>query len=245
MKKAEERLYGVFKRKEIPAVIQSAEVSEEERLACPYVVTFALPYRAIPNGFPPDRELTRVARIEERIKRKLEPIGHVHVGHITGRGQMLVVFYCRSAIQGPVTVKSGLFSKITVIAECRRDDAWSFFEENMVMTDEEFHRARNAPLLRNLKKEGDIHTRPRTVDFFAVFPSEDARATFIAEISARGFSFTDEQVRTLDDGTAVIEFVKDTPIDEDTMAAICGELHELAFQAGGEFDGWATPMVKR
>lgn len=244
MKPASERIYRSVIRKEVPAIIQSAETTADERRACPYAVMFALPYRADARGLPDNSELDRVVAIEEKLMQQLQAVGHIHVGHVTAKGQMLVIFYCRAPINDPITVKTGLLSKATVTPDCRRDDHWSVFEEHLKISSMEVHLARNFALLSELKRHGDIHTTPRPVDFFAVFPSETARASFIAEISNRGYSYSADKMGTAPDGTAVIEFVKHTPVEDSVISAICAELDEFARQAGGEFDGWACPVMR-
>jgi hypothetical protein len=242
--RSENRQYYQFVRTEIPVSIVSADVPDAERRIHPFAVVFRVPYEPGRGGLVAKKsDVKRIQTIETNLVNRLEPDGHIHVGSTLRGGQMTIFFYCRRALGEPITVKSGWFSKETLVAECREDPNWQVFEQHLVITKPERFVERNAPLMAQLKHQGDDFSKSRPVDFFAVFPSEAQREQFARDVEAQGFTLN-PGISDDAKGLYGLECVKETSIRPDVIAAICADVDDLAARHGGVLDGWQTPTVR-
>jgi uncharacterized protein (TIGR01619 family) len=225
----------------LPTFIMVAEIQPAERAAFPHAIMFNMPYEAVRDRLPGSKELQRVSKLEEGLMKQLEGPNGVFAGHVIGFGRQLSVFYCRSAITSPMTVKTGLLSKETLTPTCKHDPEWTFFAEHLEATAQEVQMTRNLPLHQTLQENGDDFTKPRVVDFGVEFPDSNRRAAFLSEAVALGYTYDEAALADNDD---FVELHRTTSIEPKVIAQMGLELDELARKHGGEFDGWACPVTK-
>lgn len=238
--------YLLFSREEagLPKIVTTVALNPEERPNLPFQVTARLPYQAKDNGLPVNDELNRVARIEDQLVEALKPLGGLHLGHITSAGAMLVAFRMPEKAPVEITVKTGLLRKEQVELISRHDPEWVWYETEMAPDEIESEMGRNQQLLITLQEHGDQHQKPRPVDFGAFFPTADARSAFLAAIHADGYRLTPVGIWE-PEGTNSFwcEVVIETDVQPRSIATRCAYLRRQARQQGGDFDGWATPIV--
>jgi hypothetical protein len=127
----------------------------------------------------------------------------------------------------------------------REDRQWQIYFELLYPSAEELQRINNRRVCDALEAHGDAMTVARDVDHWAYFPDTAARARFLRELEGLGFT-----VRHLwDDGADEarccgvqfyrVDIPSFTDIDEVTLP-----LYQAASDAGGEYDGWETQVIK-
>ena len=205
-----------------------------------------LPYKPQRNGLPDDTEFARLGNLEEALIGSLTPMGALHLGHITSNGVMTVVFQAPANLPSSVKLKTGLLTRASIELASTRDDAWEFFEQRLAPTDLEAMESNNRKLLRHLASVGDKAELARPVDFAANFPTSEGRDSFLAAVSLMAYrSSAKGNWETLDGPNRFwCEVVTTSDLSAPTMANRCLYLRQEAQRAGGDFDGWSSPVVK-
>lgn len=224
-------------------VVTTAMVAKSERATHPNAVVFVLRYPALHSGMPTSSDLAHLNKIEDRLIEELSKRNAIHIGHITGCGTMNVAFYANQKIEGPVTVKTGLFKKEDFQPDCRHDPEWTYYETMFEPTMIERESYLNEPVLENLAKHGDDHAKPRLVDFAARFPVEQRRSDFVALMMTEGFTMGEHGLWEPEPSDYWCELQKSMPVELDTICQVTGMLRERAASFGGEFDGWGCPVA--
>lgn len=214
------------------------------RAQFPFLLALTLEYSSGPNGLPASSaDHQRISKIEDKLESAARP-GAEFLGHVTGGGRTVFLFASRTAQVAPVTVGTGLFKKETFSLVAPATDAWAWFESGLAPTAVEIAVSAYLPLYAQLKQHGDRHEATRPVDFAAFFPSADRREAFLAEVFGLGFTLGQQGGWEPRPGDFWCEFVKETAIEPSVMGPLVLELEALAARHGGEFDGWACPVVR-
>jgi len=226
-----------------PKLITTVLATEEERRGFEYVVIARLPFRAQDNGLPDTGEFPRVCSVEDKVIEALRALGAWHLGHITFNGAMQAVFVGRRKAPSEIILKAGLLRKERVELDCRHDPDWTWYEAEMRPSAVELEFGRNQQLLGVLRDKGDWAKTPRLVDFTSYFPTEAARAAFVGAIEPEGYRVTEKGLWEVE-GQFGCEMNLLTNIEPWVIAGLCAYVREQADLAGGEFDGWATPVTE-
>lgn len=224
-------------------LVVAVDVDPEERRKRPVAVVLDLPYEPRPDGLPLPGELDKTNRLEDAVENLLSPLGGLSVGHVTGQGRVRAVFYMPSRDLPPLAVKAGLFKKVVLTPDLRDDPEWSVYETVLAPNPTERQISRDRVLLQTLARHGDLHERPRPVDFTLFFPTAAGRDLLMPIAVGEGWRLAEEGTWETDTGEYGVQLTKDTPVLPDVIAAECVRLQELAEPHGGEFDGWACPVV--
>ena len=182
-----------------------------------------------------------MAKIEDAIEKTLGPRA-LWVGHVTEADATVSAFYATSAIEGSVKVKTGLLKTETFPPESRPDPGWTWFGHHLAPTPLELVAHRNATLIETLEEHGDRSDVARPVDFAADFPTPEARTRFEEAVRTEGYAIDG----TSDDDADLphrLLFSKTIPVAPPGIDEVCLRLTELAESFGGDFDGWACPVV--
>lgn len=216
---------------------------EDLRRQFPHLLSLTLTYQPNPAGVPADAaEYKRNNLIEDKLEKAVPP-SVVLVGHLTGMGRTVILFVSKTPSVAPITVGLGLFKKETFNLVAPHPDPWAWYEANAKMTDLERVTSAYFPLYQQLEKHGDNHSKPRPVDFAARFSSDAGREAFLAEVFAQGYVLGKQGRWDPASGNFWCEFVKETAIEPSRIGPLVLELEALAVRHGGEFDGWACPVV--
>ena len=110
-------------------------------------------------------------------------------------------------------------------------------------TERELQAAASRALCEVLEQQGDARTQVREIDDWAYFPNADARGAFVETCVRAGFFLrgTSEPTGPWEMFGAQV-WHRDVPSD-DAMEQVTLFLYDLAFEAGGDYDGWETKVV--
>ena len=103
--------------------------------------------------------------------------------------------------------------------------------------------AASRALCETLEQQGDFRTFVREIDHWAYFPCADSRSHYVERCVHAGFSLrgTSEPMGPWEMYGAQL-WHRDVPSDE-AMEQVTLFLYDLAFEAGGDYDGWETRIV--
>lgn len=106
-------------------------------------------------------------------------------------------------------------------------------------------RSHNFDLLNKLRELGDHAEVVRPVDFGALFPSDQLREAFLTEAAQNGYRLG-QSGKWVPEGTSECwcEITLETSIEDNVIAGRCLEIRTLAQRFAGEFDGWATSVMR-
>jgi len=108
----------------------------------------------------------------------------------------------------------------------------------------DIERSKNEGVADTLIEHGDAFAEALPVQHWAYFPTEGARAQFIAFIERR-FSGIDSHTNPMSEGKEhAVTFWHTGIPDSDSMTEITGMLSLAAESCGGEYDGWETQVVR-
>jgi hypothetical protein len=247
-----DRSYMVFPRGEEPdfRLILVATAPEFPLASHPILVLATIPFKDQGNGWHNQAEGNRIGKIEDKLTEKLEAQGMIFVGHVKQPRQMFAAFYSPNSGPASIEISTGFLKKETFALESRPDPDWSYYNVNMAPGPIEVRINQDIQLHEALTRNGDNLTIPRPVDFGFLFATAEGRSNFIEESKKLGFELSssgtwggpDHPEEPMDEYWC--ELVKSTAVEPIIIAEVCVELETLAKKFGGEFDGWACPVMK-
>jgi regulator of ribonuclease activity B len=98
----------------------------------------------------------------------------------------------------------------------------------------------NGDALRRMEEAGDDLTRPRNIDFTAVFSNQDAAESFANQFRAHGYAASVEFAQTNEEFPWDVLVVKHMIPTHEGIAAFEGSLQQVASSFGGHTDGWGS-----
>lgn len=97
-------------------------------------------------------------------------------------------------------------------------------------------------VINQLKNAGSDLSKEHPVEFFVYVPSRESAEQIAEKISGDGFLSVVE--KTENSNTWLVYSKKSLVPTEEKMLQIRQRMTDLASSAGGEYDGWGTPVVK-
>jgi len=200
-----------------------------------------------PEGMSSTQELEQLSQIEDHLMQALPRTGAArYVGRSTAAGCRDFYFYAASAGRWQPRVAAAMAGFDQFEFECgtREDREWRTYFEVLHPDAEDLQRIQNRRVCDLLEQHGDALTLAREIEHWAYFPDAAARTRFLAAVEALGFRICelwDEPEAT----RCGMRFVRlDVPsfsgIDELTLP-----LYQAALEAGGEYDGWETQVIRK
>lgn len=165
-------------------------------------------------------------------------------GRITTEGRREYYFYGESERPLESAIKFGLaeYADYKYWYGSKRDPKWRHYLDVLYPTEVQMRMIRNEKVLDVLEKHGDKPELPREVRHWAYFKSEPSAQNYGRELQAMGYVLVDEVHRTKD-GQFGISFVRTQPVTYQEINRTTEELHHLALQHGGEYDGWECQVT--
>ncbi|MCB0824855.1 MAG: DUF695 domain-containing protein [Armatimonadetes bacterium] len=212
-----------------------------------YCSTIEIPYISNETGLPvSSSELTKALKFEDRIIDVLSAHGQLFVGHRTGNGRIIAVFYGNENCPHSVTVKAGLFGKRTFEINSVLDKEWTTYLDWFKRLDDINPIDLNEELKKEFRRQGDDLFKPRDVTFAFLFPRPEDRDTFLKSLRVKDINWTindqwEYESPDLESGEAPSFWCTidiNTPIDGIEFDSMRIDLEQTAEQHQGEMDGW-------
>ena len=192
-------------------------------------------------------EVARLMKVERAVTERLETaMGARNVARIRGEGLWQLYYYAPSdkGLQEHVKRALSRHSGQTFEAGSKPDPKWSYFTGFLWPSPERLRWIKDRRVVDRLQTSGDLLTVPRDVAHWAYFPDAAKRTDFETKIAAKKF-VVDERVELLDDkNPLLVRFHRSDRVELAHIHTVTEFLRKAATEAGGEYDGWETPVVK-
>lgn len=200
------------------------------------------------EGFPSEDEDIRLNEIEDLVTEGMGDLALRYVGRITTDGRREFYFYTDDPekFQQLATEAMSSVSEYEFEIDVADDPEWTHYQNVLYPSAEDFQQIHNQHVISQLQQAGDSLTAPRPVDHYANFRTVEDRDAFIAAAEAEGYESVSRPDRT-EDGSEFpysVGLLRVDPVDPDTIDRITFELFDLARQHTGEYEGWASKVVK-
>ena len=199
------------------------------------------------EGFPSEDEDMSLNEIEDAVTDAFEDSKTRYVGRVTSDGRREFYFYTsdpvefRRVTEESMKAFSGYMSEI----DDADDPEWTHYWNVLYPGAEDFQQINNAHEIGRLQREGDSLTRPRPVDHFANFKTEENRTEFAIAAGALGYETVSQKENPEESEYPFnIGLLRTDPVDPETIDEITFELFELAEKHDGLYEGWTSPVVK-
>ncbi|MBS1711517.1 MAG: DUF695 domain-containing protein [Armatimonadetes bacterium] len=209
-----------------------------------YIVQAVFPFKQNERGWSDPEEGDRVNELEDKVIQKLEKLGMVYAGRVKIPGVVFSSFYSPEPGPASVSVSTSLLRKIEVELTSTPDPEWGYYKKFFVPTKLESYIGQCAQLHNQLRKNGDVFSIPREVDFACIMRKWDNVGPFLAEAATMGFVCPTPPEKSGSKGEYWCVFVRTTSIEPEVVCQLSLDLKEVAEKYGGEFDGWASPVMK-
>ncbi|HNO76436.1 MAG TPA: DUF695 domain-containing protein [Phycisphaerae bacterium] len=124
----------------------------------------------------------------------------------------------------------------------QRDPEWSYYRNFLYPDAERFRWMKDKWVVQNLIKNGDSLVQSRRVDHWVFFEDESALDKFASAADSLGFGV--ESSDTVED-RLVLQIHRVDKVDLESIHLVTEQLHRLADDHGGEYDGWETSVEKQ
>lgn len=196
-----------------------------------------------------DEEAPRLFDIEDAMKDRVrETTSAALVGRITTAGRREFYFYGPrpDGFREAVATVFKDFPEYFFQVGDKEDPGWSHYLDVLYPTPRMYQQIYNRRVIEVLEKQDDHLTSQRLVSHWAYFPSAEKRAEFVARVTPRGFTVTNEHENN--DPAAKCRYgvtlERADRVDWESINGVTLELLDLAQGLGGEYDGWETSVEK-
>lgn len=121
------------------------------------------------------------------------------------------------------------------------DPEWSYYHGFLYPDDERWQWMQNRKVVEALAKKGDSGSRLREVDHWAFFETEASCRAFVA--SAEGHGFSVRVPPSEQGGQFFVKMGREDTVELEHIHQVNMQLHDLAEEHGGTYDGWESPVV--
>ena len=195
------------------------------------------------NGLPTNDEFEPVSAIEDQIQAYAESRGDLYVGRVTVAGQRHFFVYVQDW--------SGYPEKLTDIGGNRGyelkhaeidDPGHSQYWDYLWPTDSDWRIINDMKVLQALEKNGDDHSLPRPVDHWIYF--DDLQAAIAYKDWAVEFGLEEVCPVQADESGHLVRLKHIGTMHLNDLSRITLALAQKAMEAGGNYDGWETQVMR-
>lgn len=202
------------------------------------------------EGFASDEEEPKLIEIEDAFIDAVElTTAATLVGRITMQGWREFAFYAKSpeGFQDTIAEAMEAYEGYNYETDEQDDAEWSYYFDLLFPGDEDLQQIFNDKLIDKLTESGDSLTTERPVDHFANFRTAEDRQEFVNAVSGSGYRLLAE--KRDEDSSSELPFSvtvrREHAVDWDTIDELTLELFEHAQRAGGHYEGWGSPVIRK
>lgn len=201
------------------------------------------------DGLRDAGEADAINALEDALVQRLEArVDAVYVGRFTNAGHTVFVFYFPAThaeeVRASLDVMVGALPHGYQPEWLTDEDAdWEYYVEFLAPDLFAHQQIENRRLLDELVSQGDLLDSIRTIDHMAYFPDEDAATRGAEALTEAGFE-VDAPDGPGEDGRFALEFHRTEQLADGRPDEFTAEVLELVLPLDGEYDGWATIVVR-
>lgn len=199
------------------------------------------------NGLPKGHELEKLSEIEDNLACELgDKLDAVFAGRIAHDGLRSFYFYAATSADAAEVVINSIseFEGYSAQLEISEEPEWETYFDFLLPDEREFQRIQNRRLLAQLEEYGDKPDRPRKIEHWVYFPTEENRADFVRSVVSQGYQCENMPAEDGNPLNYKLLVSRDDPTTEENIDEVVLYLWETAQEFEGEYDGWETTVVR-
>ncbi len=126
----------------------------------------------------------------------------------------------------------------------KEDSEWSYYFDFLYPNPEQMHWIQNRKVVDSLRSNGDSLQKPRRVDHWAYFNSEETQTDFTNTVQQLGFLIEEAKCEFENSSPYCVHFYRKDSVELSRIHDTVMSLVELSEQNKGLYDGWETLVVK-
>jgi len=198
------------------------------------------------DGLTTGEEFDVLAQVDDEIERDVARDGTMYVGRYTTDGCRTFVFYSGSPSASEVAIRSAMarHPEYNFDIGSRPDADWSLYRDFLYPTPANMQVIQNRRVYNSLKDHGDELISPREIDHWIYFNDTEDRERFAEVVRQLGFAVRAILEPEGDQTKRGLQIYRQDTPNPDLFDQVTTQLHELARQSGGDYDGWEAAIVK-
>ncbi|MCZ4245893.1 DUF695 domain-containing protein [Pedobacter punctiformis] len=199
------------------------------------------------DGLSSNEESEKLYEIEDHLTGQLKnKFDSIYIGRLTSNGSRDLYFYFDNQFLYDKTIADVMINYPNYEYDfgTKEDPHWSVYLDFLYPLPAQLQTMHNRKVLMNLESHGDDHHKPRQVDHYLYFNTEDDRENFVASIEDSGFTVRNKDTKADGDYRYMLHLTILDPVDYDSINERTINLAESAANFNGTYDGWGCPIVK-
>jgi len=200
------------------------------------------------EGFPQKDEFNKLYELSDNVLATVSKLTkNKHAGTFTYQCERLDYIY----ISDTTNVRSELmelyktkYSNYKYYINIKSDKNWDAYLKFLYPNDETLEYMQNQKVIEQLRAGGDNLLKPRQVDHWLYFSTENDRGLFEKSIVNNGFKIENKAEVEDSDKPYQLQISRSDKVDPESINAITLDLKRKASQVNGDYDGWETFIVK-
>jgi len=200
------------------------------------------------DGLSSQEESAILGEIEDALVRKVTSRHNsIYVGRLTSAGNRELYFYF-----GETTLYDKTISDVMVAYPeyqydfgAKEDREWGGYFDFLYPLPQQFQSIQNRRVIDQLEKGGDKLTKSRDVFHWIYFKTDSDREKFIEKIKNDNFTIVDKgNNKSLGEFSYSLQIKRVDKVDQSSVDEYVIYLWEIAYEIGGDYDGWETSIEK-
>jgi Family of unknown function (DUF695)/Regulator of ribonuclease activity B len=217
--------------------------------AYPFVVITGVTFKDCPtDGFPSKREFKNLYQISDSVKTIIEKsTASIITGSFTYQCERLDYYYVTDTTwlrQRLTNMYKTRFPNYTPYINIKADRNWSGYLDFLYPNEETLDYMGNQKVIMALQNAGDKLVKPRSVDHWAYFKTENDRNCFVSYLTKNKFTVTSKDSNGKAPFSLSLHFSRIDKVDLSSISKVTLELGRQASQCNGDYDGWETVVLK-
>lgn len=198
------------------------------------------------NGLPQPDETQRLNRIEDWLEERGKALPIWLVGVVTQEGWRDFVFQSEKELDWERTLDKLLAGgpEVSCSYSVSKNDNGNYYRQFLYPSKYDWNWIHDSRVCRGLLEHGDDLTLPRTIDYYAILPTEAAARAFAEDVAILPYGITLVSIRMNDQQQGYMASLTNIDAPEQWhITEITCQLTDLSEKHGGCFDGWGAPIA--
>jgi uncharacterized protein (TIGR01619 family) len=200
------------------------------------------------DGLSSSEEFDTLSAIEDRLQEfVINKHNSIYAGRLTTDGRRDFYFYMGDITLYDKTISDSMvaYPSYTFDFGIKEDKLWESYLGFMYPNPRQFQSLQNRRVIDNLEKNGDTLTKPRQVDHWIYFKTDNDRNAFLSKIENLNFNIISKDEKTsFGDFPYKLHISRMDNVDLDSVDEYVLSLWQFAEECNGDYDGWETSVEK-
>jgi len=200
------------------------------------------------DGLSSSEEFDTLKAIEDRLQEFIvSKHNAIYAGRLTTDGRRDFYFYMGDTILYDKTISESMvaYPSYTYEFGIKEDRLWDSYLSFMYPTPTQFQSLQNRRVIDHLEKNGDTLIKPRQVDHWIYFKTDNDRNNFLSKIEYLNFNIISKEEKSpFGEFPYELHIARVDNVDLDSVNEYVLSLRHFAEECNGDYDGWETSVEK-